>query len=158
MSARQTTLQPPRRKSQRSLPLPEQRHIILTPNAFSWRSAFALVEQHKAKRRNLCCVSWPYLKLGAYENVCLRSDSVFRCLFSIKGCDVGHVYLLDPSLVTHQSPEKNQRAVQDSSSRREEIFWDETLISHGLGFPSRTQCCLSVRGRLRERRTLKRGQ
>lgn len=58
------------------------------------------------------------------------------------------------SLVTHQSPEENLRAVQDSTSCREELFWEETLISHGLGFPSCTQCCLSVRGR-RERETLR---
>lgn len=72
----QMTLQPPRKESQRSFPLPEQRHIILTPNAFKQRSAFVLVEQHKEKRRNLRCVSWLYLKLGA-------AGSAWNCLSTV---------------------------------------------------------------------------
>lgn len=108
--------------------------------------------QRKTKESALCVLAVLEIRSGR-QRMKLFVYGLSQCsdvCFRSQGCDVGHVYLLDLSLVTHQSPEENQRAVQDSSSRWEKIFWDEILISHGLGFPSCTQCCLSVRGR-RER-------
>ncbi len=131
--------------------------IILNPNAFRrFCICSRWATQRKTQESVLCVLaileirsSKQRMKMFVYglsqcSDVCFRSQ----------GCGVVHVYLLGP--FSHDSPEpwKNQRAVQDSTSCREEIFWEETLISHGLGFPSCTQCCLSVRGR-RERETLR---
>lgn len=134
LPARQMTLDLPIRISQRSVSLPEQNHIILTPNA-----GLLYCPQRKTKEDGQ--IVWLGCKNKIWNSSC-GLNYEFRCLFSSTPV---LVIFSARRLWSHERSPGNQRAVLDSSSHWEEIFW-ETLLSHGLGFPSNTQCFLSIRG------------